>query len=115
MKRLFLSLLLLVSLAGLPLAPGCATAPSQRVATVQSLKAIAYTVKAAMRTAAQLHNSGRLSAADWERVATVYDRRYLPAFQLAVQAAQSDLSRPASPELAALAAELASLVATYSR
>lgn len=109
MKKLILVLALTLAL---PLAPvGCTQAPSQRSATVMTLKIVGTTAKTAMDAATDLLKRGTITVPQWQKVALFYDTRWQPAFKLAVTTAQSDLSSVASPDLIALAAELTNLVA----
>lgn len=91
---------------------GCA-APSTRVQEVKTLKVVGLSVDATMKLAAQLYHDGKIGANLWQKIADIHDRQFQPAFNLAVQAVQSDLSSVASPDLAALAAQLAALLAPY--
>lgn len=107
-------LALLVLAVALPALPSCSTPPAERVAQVQTLKAVGITAKAAIDTAAILLRNGKITVPQFQAVAHVYDDQFQPAFAIAIKAVQSDLS-PASPELTQLASDLAALVATYSR
>jgi hypothetical protein len=112
MKNLLLLLILAVSV---PLAQtGCSTAPSSRVSEVQTLKIVGATAKTGMNAATQLLKDGKITVAQWQKVATFYDTKFQLTFALAVAAAQSDLSSVASPDLLALAAQFASLVTELS-
>lgn len=93
---------------------GCATAPSSRVAEVKTLQVVGASVDTAMKLAAQLYHDGKMGAAQWDQVAAIHGK-FRPAYNLAVAAVQADLSSPASPDLAALAAQLVALVATFSK
>ena len=113
LRTLLLSLALI---AAVPLAPiGCQTAPTERVATVQTLKVIGASRDAAMKTAVQLLKDGKITWAQWDKVATFHDKKLQPAYRLAELAARSDLSSVASPDLVALWGELASLVASLQK
>lgn len=107
--------ILLVALLGLcaPVLTSCTTAPSSRVVQVQTLKAVAATAKAAIDGAADSLAAGKMSVAHYQEVAAFYDTKFQPASKLATQAVQSDLA-PASPELLVLAAQLATLIASYT-
>jgi hypothetical protein len=92
---------------------GCGTAPSQRVVAVQSLKAVGQSADATVALSAQLYRDGRITADQARGVMDFYDTKFQPAYRLAVSSVQADLSSIASPDLAALAAQLAALVAPY--
>lgn len=93
---------------------GCATTPSTQQVTVTTLKVVGLTAKAGIDSAAILRRDGKITPEQWGQIAYYYDQRLQPAFALAVQIAQADLSKPASPEVLALAAEFAALVAQYT-
>lgn len=78
---------------------------------VQTLKVLGTTAKAGMDSATELLKRGQITVAEWQRVALFYDTKWQPAFTVAVGAAKADLSTLASPDLVALASELANLVA----
>lgn len=94
------------AIAGLSLAPGCKTAPTERVAAVQTLKGIGAARDAAMATAAGLLRDGRITKAQWDHIALLHDAKFLPAYRLAIAAAKADLSSVASTDLQALFQEL---------
>lgn len=89
----------------------CQSAPTTRVQEVKTLKAVGLSVDATMRLAAQLYHDGKISADTWQRIAIVH-QQFLPAFNLAVKAVQSDLT-PASPNLLSLAAQLSAILTPY--
>ncbi len=110
------NLLLILLLAVVPMAhTGCGTAPTERVATVKTLKAIGETVATAMESAARLRVQGVISEKQWQDIAAIHDNRFLPAYRLAVTAVSADLSSAASPDVLAVAGELINLVATYQK
>lgn len=106
-------LILVICLAVVPLTftPACSTAPNARVVEVKTLAALGTTAKAGMDTTAKLLASGKITVAQYQKVATFFDSQWQPAFTLAVAAVHSDLSSLASPDLAALAVQFATLVA----
>lgn len=107
-----LSAVLWVGFFSLPIVQtGCQQPPSQRVVQVQSLKAVGLAVDGGMKAAAQLYHNGQITEAQWNKVADFHDNKFLPAFNLAVAAVQSDLSSAASPDVLALATQFANLVA----
>jgi hypothetical protein len=112
MKKLLLLFCLAVALPVLP--TGCSTAPSARVIQVQTLKAVGQSAKTALDASTQLLKQGTITVAQWQKVADAYDHKFQPAFNLAVAAAQSDLSSVASPDLVALGTQIVSLVAELS-
>lgn len=110
MRTLFLAL----ALACAALAPtGCNTAPSARVQEVKTLKAVGLAVDGTMQLAAQLYHDGKIDAALWQKIAVAHDTQFQPAYRFAVAAVQANLDSVASPDLVALAAQLAALVAPY--
>lgn len=109
MKKLLLCLCLVVAIPAI--LTGCSTAPSQRVATVQTLGAIGIAAKSSLDEAARLLAQKKITVAQWSRIAAFYDTAWQPAYRLAVQTVRSDLSSVASPDLLGLAAQFASLVA----
>ncbi len=108
-------LLISVALAGFGTAcltqlTGCSTPPNQRVAQVQTLKAVGLSAKTAMDAATDLFVAGKITHAQWDKVAVVYDAKFQPAFRIAVAAVGSDMSSIASPDLIGLALEINTLV-----
>lgn len=94
---------------------GCGTPPSARVVQVQSLKAVGHTAEAAVATSAQLYNGHVITGQQARAVIDLYNIRFQPAFRVAVSAVNANLDSIASPELADLAGQLASLVASYQK
>lgn len=116
MKK-YVILAILAALAAFcpPVLTSCSTPPSQRVVTVQTLKAIGQSAESAVASSAQLYASGTISAPQARSVMDFYNLKFQPAYRLAVIAANSDLSSVASPDLINLAAQLSSLVLQYSQ
>lgn len=116
--RIFRVFALLSALVFASVAPvivtGCATAPSARVAQVQSLKAVGQSAEAAVSLSAQLYRDGKITGAQARAVMDFYDARFQPAFRLAVAAVNANLDSLASPDLLALASQLSALVAQYA-
>jgi hypothetical protein len=104
-------LLHLAALAGVLALPGCATAPAARTEAATTLRIVGLTAKAGIDSAALLFRDGKITSAQWAAIAGFYDLKFQPAFELAVATARADLASPASPELIALAAQFAALVA----
>lgn len=104
----------LCAFVAVPAFTGCSTAPSQRVVAVQSLKAVGQSADASVALSAQLYRDGRITADQARAVMDFYDTKFQPAYRLAVSAVQADLSSIASPDLAALASQLAGLVASFT-
>jgi len=92
---------------------GCGTPPSERVAQVQTLKAVGHTAEAAVALSAQLYRDGVIDAVQAHRVLNIYDLKFQPAYRVAVATVNANLDSIASPDLVALASEIASLVASY--
>lgn len=113
--RLFALLSALVFASVAPVVvTGCASAPSARVAQVQTLKSVGQAADAAVALSAQLYRDGRITAPQARAVMDFYDVRFQPAFRLAVAAVNANLDSIASPDVAALASQLAALVAQYA-
>lgn len=110
MKRIFLALCLAIAPIGLT---SCATSPATQTAEVKTLLVVGASAKAGLDACTQLLKAGKMSVADYQKVAAFFDGKFQPAFRLAVAVAKSDTA-PASPDLLSLAAQFASLVATYT-
>lgn len=113
MKKLLVLLALAMALPVLP--TGCSTPPSERVAAVQTLKAVGHTAEAAVATSAQLYGSKVITPQQARAVMDLYNLRFQPAFRTAVSAVNANLDSFASEELVTLAAQLATLVASYQK
>lgn len=111
MRYLFFFLCLLAPVA---LTPGCATTPGVQATAVKTLGAIGTAAKATVDASAQLLAAGEITVAQWQKIADFYDNKFQPAFAIAVQAARSDLSSIASPDVTALAQQLADLASQLS-
>lgn len=108
MKRIILAAALLLA----PVAyQGCSTAPSARVVEATTLGVVGQTAKAAIDTASQLLKDGKITVAQYQTVASFYDTKFQPAYNVALTAVQSNLSSIASPDLVTLAAQVGALVA----
>lgn len=94
---------------------GCKTLPTERRIVHESLKATGELADAAVALSAQLFRDGKITAAQARAVLEFYDKRFQPSFRFAVVAAQGNLSSIASPDLAALASELSSLIASFQK
>lgn len=112
-RSLLRSAILLLAFSALLLCPlaftGCQQPPSERVAVVTTLRVLGATAQASMDASTDLLARGSISVAQWHQVADFYDRKWQPAFRVAVSTSGSDLTL-ASPELSRLAVELAILV-----
>ena len=94
---------------------GCTNTPvATRAAAASTLQTIGLSAKGAIDSAAILLREGKITRAQWEQVASFYDSRFQPAFALAIAAAQSDLSSPATPDVLSLAAQLTTLLASFT-
>ncbi len=102
-------------LAILATIPGCSTAPSERVLYVQTLKSVGQTAETTVAVSARLYQAGDISPAQAHAVALFYDTKFQPAFRTAVFAAKSNLDAVASPDVVALAQQLASLVSSFNK
>lgn len=109
-------IILAVLLAVVPLSfTACSSAPSERVVQVQTLKAVGHTAEAAVTLSAQLYRDHKITAEQARKVMDLYDLKFQPAYRVAVSAVQMNLDSFASPELVALAQELSTLVASYTK
>ena len=90
---------------------GCSTAPDARTQAYQTLGILGQTAKASMDASTQLLKQGSITVAQWQQIAAFYDTKWQPAYSVAVVTAKSDLSTVASPDVLALAAQFAALVA----
>lgn len=93
---------------------GCSTAPSARVAQVQTLKAVGQSAEAVVQSAAHLYAAGTISADQARAVMTFYDTRFQPAYRVAVTAVNSNLSLNSPDELIALSAQLSALLLQFT-
>lgn len=111
MKKLLYIIALASALIAVPvIQTGCGSNPSSRVNQVKTLKILGQTAKTGMDGATDLLKKGRITVKQWQDVADFYDFKWQPAYALAVSANRSDLSSIGSPELIALAGQLAILV-----
>jgi hypothetical protein len=117
MKKLVLRLVSLAVLAvTIPLAQtACHTAPSAHASQVQvqTLKSVGQVAEAAVALSVQLYGSRKITAAQAREVADFYDRKFQPAFRLAVSAVNANLDSFADPEIIGLANDLVALVLKY--
>lgn len=111
MRKLFLVIALAFSAP--VLVTSCSTAPSARVAQVQTLKAVGNSADAAVALSAQLFRDNRITAVQAREVITFYNTKFQPAFRLAVSMVNANLDSLASPDLISLASQLASLVIQF--
>jgi hypothetical protein len=108
---LFLSLVIIFAQCAVT---GCKTSPTERTQTVTTLKIVGTSAKASIDAAASLLRDGKISVSQWQSISSVYDTKFQPAFNLAAATAHSDLSSAASPDLIALASQLATLIAQFT-
>lgn len=112
MKRLTLILCLFGS--PIPaLFTACATAPSERVSAVQTLKAVGQAAEAAVKESAYLYQNRRINAVQAYEIKVFYDYKFQPAFRLARSAVLGDLNSIAAPDVVALFNQLLALVSNY--
>ncbi len=111
MKKLFLIVALAFAVPVAVTTSGCASISSTKPAQVTTLKIIGTTAKTSVDAAAVLLREGKITVAQWQRIADVFDHKFQPAFNLAVAAVNSDLSSPASQDILTLAAQLAAVIA----
>lgn len=110
LRRLTLALALV--LAPAPLLTSCSTTASQQVAR-QSLLATGHAAESTVRFAGRLFEDGKITADQLRSVVRFYDERFQPAFRAAVAVSRADLEQPAPPDVAALAAQLTTLLSTF--
>lgn len=91
---------------------GCHTPVDQRVVAYQTLKATGEAAESAVKSAGLAYKSGLITAAQLQRVVDLFDNKFQPAYNLAKNAAGSDLAI-ASPDVAALLDQLSTLVASF--
>lgn len=102
-------------LAFVPVYTTSCSAPSTRVAQVQTLKAVGHTAEAAVATSAQLYGAHLITDKQARDVMDLFDGKFQPAYRVAVNAVNANLDSIASPELVSLAAQLATIVASYQK
>lgn len=111
MKKLLFFALLAFSIPVLQ--TGCGTPPSQRVAAVQTLKAVGQTAETAVATSAQLYSTGAITAAQARQVMDLYNQKFQPAYRLAVSAVQNNLDASSPQDLIDLSTQIATLVLQF--
>ncbi len=111
MKKFLFVLTLAFAVPATVLTTGCPTTATTKSTEVTTLKIVGGTAKAALDSSAVLLKEGRITVAQWQRIADAYDHTFQPTFNLAVAAVNSDLSTVASPDIIALAAKFAAVVA----
>lgn len=94
---------------------GCSTASSAAYKTLGSVGAADDT---AMKIAANLRNTGKLTDAQWKLISDAQDK-YLPAYNAAdlacALAVESKGTFPASADLSALASDVVNLVNSFNK
>lgn len=85
---------------------------SQQVIAYKSLAAVGETAETTMKEAARARHDGQITDAQWQEIKRVHDTQFIPAFNLAVDAAASS-SSVAPQQIVDLAARLTSLLAQY--
>lgn len=99
----------------LPVYTTSCQAPSARVVQVQTLKAVGHTAETAVATSAQLYGAHLITDKQARDVMDLYNQKFQPAYRVAVKAVNANLDSLAAPELIDLAAQLATLVASYQK
>lgn len=92
----------------------CATPQTVHNVEVKSILVVATGVDTAMKVAAQLVNDGFLTRTQWEQIAVVHGR-YQALLKLTVDAVKGNTSAPSPADLAALAAEVISIINSYRK
>ena len=92
--------------------PGCITTPSARVIEARTLLVVGHAAESAVSLTAQLYRDGKITADKAKAVADFYDRKFQPAFRIALGAAHgADISTIiASPDLVSLLGQLTALL-----
>lgn len=103
----------LVFASPLVLTTGCTTGSTTQATAVTTLKVVGATASQAMATSAQLLKDGKISVAQWQQIADIFDNKFQPSYKLAVVAANSNVNSVASPDLIALAAQLGALILQF--
>lgn len=111
-KYLNISIALLGLAIAVPLVETGCTGPQQGVA-VQTLKSVGETAEVAVAASAQLYHDHLIRADQAQAVIDLFDNKFKPPFNVAVDLAKSNLQTPATAELVALAGQIVSLVASY--
>lgn len=94
------------------LTSGCQT-PTTQAVTVSTLKAVGHTAEAAVSLSAHLYADGLITEAQAFEIFDAYNKKFRPAYRLAVSAAKFDVNAIAPQELLAIANDLTALVAQY--
>lgn len=111
MKKLITVLLMAtLAIAAPVLQTGCQVPVDQRTQAYQTLRIVGQSAKASMDTATALLKQGSIRLDQWQRVATIYDTSFQPAFRLALDASMSNLDSFASPDLINLAGQMAVII-----
>lgn len=110
-----LALLGLVIIAAPIVETACTQTASTQQVEYKTLATVGLTAKTAMDAASSLLAQKKITVAQYQTIASFYDTKFQPAYKVAVQAARSDLSTIASPDVANLAIKLASLVTTLTQ
>lgn len=107
MKKYLLLLAMLSAIIAVPvIQTGCSTAPSNRVEVVATLLSVGQTAEMAVFTSGQLYRDGKITLEQAKKVIDLYDNKFMPAFRIAVNAANSDLNAVASKEVMELSNQL---------
>lgn len=115
LRFFLLPLLVWAAFFSLPVMQTGCSSPSTRVAQVQTLKAVGHTAEAAVATSAQLYGAHLITDKQARDVMDLFDGKFQPAYRVAVNAVNANLDSIASPELVSLAAQLATIVASYQK
>ncbi len=92
---------------------GCQTGSTTQATAVTTLKVVGATASQAMATSAQLLKDGKITVAQWNQIADIFDHQFQPSYRLAVAAANSNVDSVASPDLVSLAAQLGALILQF--
>ena len=111
MKKLLSLFICGLLLFAITILPGCAGAP--KAVAYKTLKSVSDSVDAAMKVYAEAVVNGHIDATTQVRVRDLHDQ-YRKAFAQAINAARFDYENAAPGDVAGLAAEITTLIATYA-
>lgn len=112
MKKL--TLIICVALVAPIAFTSCVTPQTIHNVEVKSVLVVATGVDAGMKVAAQLLKDGFITKAQWDQIAAVHGR-YQALLKLTVDAVNGNTSAPSPADLAALAAEVISIINSYRK
>lgn len=111
MKKLLL-IVLLAFTAPLLNTACTSTSTSAQNAVYKTLASVGAAADVTMKAAAAAKTKGTITTAQWAQIADIHDNQYVPAYNLAVDAAATSAA-PAPQAVIDLATRLASLLASF--